>query len=437
MTHVVIPYRPRWYQWDIHRELRRFNVLLMHRRAGKTVLAINELVRRIITTNRPLAQGAYVAPYYRQAKRVAWAYLKEFTRPIPGMQYLQGELRAVFPNGDLIDLYGADNPDSHRGVYLDAAVLDEVPQMSPRMWTEVIRPTLADRQGSAIFIATPMGRMNQFHDLWRYANESNDPEWYGKRLTVTETDAIPDAEVAALRREMDDGAFAQEMMCSFDANVKGAFYADEMDKAEREGRIHDSILYDPGLPLFTSWDLGLRDATVCVFWQVGHDAVRIIDCGAWTNRGLGECIQNIRETRPHYRYQAHYGPHDLRVREQQMYGAPVTRLEMAAAQGWDFEPIVSWSLMDGIEAVRALLPRVIWARDKCRDLIEAMRLYRAEYKDRERTYKTTPLHDWTSDYTDAVRSFAVSSGTQRVQLELGPSRADEAHWRAERERIAI
>ena len=120
----------------------------------------------MFTCQRENARVAYLAPLYRQAKSVAWDYVKHFTRPIPGVKYNEQELRADFPNGARIQLYGCDSPDSLRGIYLDSVVLDEYAQMSPRVWTEVIRPALSDRRGKAIFIGTPMGH-NQFYD--RYA----------------------------------------------------------------------------------------------------------------------------------------------------------------------------------------------------------------------------------------------------------------------------
>src|SRR5690606_36462899 len=114
-------------------------------------------------------------PTYKQAKNIAWDYAQKYIRPIPGVEVNQAELRVDLPNGGRLRLFGADNPDSLRGIYLDAVVIDEYAQISQRLWHEIILPTLADRQGRATFIGTPKG-LNQFHEL--YQRHKGDPEWY-------------------------------------------------------------------------------------------------------------------------------------------------------------------------------------------------------------------------------------------------------------------
>ena len=159
MGEITIPYKPRDEQQLEHDRLVRFNVLVCHRRWGKTVFAINQLIRDIISCSEDNPRGAYVAPLLKQAKAIAWDYLKYFSRAIPGIIINESELRIDYPNAGRIRLYGADNPDSLRGLYHDSVVLDEVAQMSPRLWSEVIRPALSDRltathEPRAIFIGT-------------------------------------------------------------------------------------------------------------------------------------------------------------------------------------------------------------------------------------------------------------------------------------------
>ena len=168
-------YAPRPLQAKLHRQLKRFNVLVAHRRFGKTVFCINELIAKAAANNRTEARYGYVAPLLTQAKDVAWAYLKRFTAPIPGVNVSETELWVDLPNGARIRLYGADNADRLRGLYFDGVVLDEYAQMHPRVWSEVIRPALADREGWAIFIGTPMGR-NGFCDLYESARSGQDTD---------------------------------------------------------------------------------------------------------------------------------------------------------------------------------------------------------------------------------------------------------------------
>ena len=144
---VVELYRPRPLQADLHRSLKRFNVLVAHRRFGKTVFCVNELIARAAANRLDRPRYAYVAPLFTQAKDVAWDYLKRFTAAIPDVEASETELRVDLPGGARIRLYGADNPDRLRGLYLDGVVLDEYAQIHPRLWAEVVRPALADRQG--------------------------------------------------------------------------------------------------------------------------------------------------------------------------------------------------------------------------------------------------------------------------------------------------
>jgi phage terminase large subunit len=147
---IVIPYSPRAAFLPFHQRTTRWSAMVCHRRAGKTVACINDLLRSALTTQREDWRGAYIAPYFGQAKDVAWAYLKKFASVVPGVQFSEVELRADFPNGSRIRLYGADNADVRlRGIYLDDVVLDEYADFAPQIWGEVIRPLLADRQGQS------------------------------------------------------------------------------------------------------------------------------------------------------------------------------------------------------------------------------------------------------------------------------------------------
>ncbi|MCD7984142.1 MAG: terminase family protein [Desulfovibrio sp.] len=219
VSRIVIPYTPRYPAVHATLETHRFCVLVAHRRFGKTVLAVNHLLKRALCC--PLARGsyAYVAPFRNQAKAVAWDYLKHYSAPVPGRAVNESELSVSLPNGAGIRIFGADNPDALRGLYFDGVVLDEVAQMKPQVWEEIIQPALADRRGWTLFIGTPKG-VNLFSELYgraRREEAAGNPDWAALCFRVDETGALPADEVERLRRELSDNAWRQEMLCDFTA----------------------------------------------------------------------------------------------------------------------------------------------------------------------------------------------------------------------------
>ena len=217
---VTIPYKPRDLSVHERLEAARFSVVAAHRRYGKTVLAVNHTIKGALTCNKPRGSFAYVAPFRNQAKAVAWDYLKYYTSPIPGRTVNESELSIMLPNGARIRIYGADNPDSLRGLYFDGVVLDEVADMKPEVWGEIIQPALADREGWALFIGTPHG-INLFSELYYRALErqqKGDPLWCAMSFPVTGTTSLPPAEVERLRAELSENAWRQEMLCDFTAS---------------------------------------------------------------------------------------------------------------------------------------------------------------------------------------------------------------------------
>lgn len=243
---IVIPYCPRPPQPEIHAALEshRFCVLVAHRRLGKTVLSINHLIHMALTCTRQRPVLAYIAPFRAQAKQIAWDYLKHYTRTIPGRSINETELALGLPNGATIRLFGADNPDALRGLYLDGVVLDEVAQMRPETWGEIVRPALSDRHGWAAFIGTPHGQ-NLFLELYRQAEElqrAGNPDWCALMYRVDQTNVVPPAELEALRAEMGDNAFRQEYLCDFTAASDNVFIPLELVLAA-QGREIDRSLY--------------------------------------------------------------------------------------------------------------------------------------------------------------------------------------------------
>lgn len=399
MAEVIIPYKPRPLQREIHASLKRWNLLVCHRRFGKTVFAINELIKQAVKNQQKMPRYAYVAPYYKQAKQIAWDYLKGFTRPIPGIKVNESELRVDFPWGARIQLFGADSPDSMRGLYLDAVVLDEYADMSPRIFSEVLRPALSDREGSAIFIGSAKGG-TPFYDLWERVKD--EPDWFVKVYKASDTGVIPNAELEDARKIMDEDEFAQEYECSWTASIKGAYYGKQLSEAQTEDRI-GKVPYDPRLPVHTAWDLGVGDSTAIWFYQVLGQEIRIIDFHEDSGEGLPYYAKILDQK--DYKYGEHWAPHDIQVRE---LGSGKSRIETAKMLGIEFRIVPNLSIDDGINAVRNTIPRCWFDAKKCELGLQALRNYRKEYDDRRQEYKPRPLHDWSSHAADAFRYLSVS-----------------------------
>lgn len=349
----------------------------------------------------PRPRGYYFAPTYKQAKSIAWDYLREYTKHIPGSKYNKTELSWTIPQGHRIELVGANDVDSFRGNYADEVCLDEFSIMPPRIWGEIIRPALADRKGSAIFIGTPAGR-NAF---WRLYDKAQGLDNWGRMLLTYQDTGLLDAEeIESLRAEMDEDQFNQELLCDFQAAVKGAYYGKAMAKMEADGRICD-VPYDEQLGVWTSWDLGIADAMAICFWQTSPGGEhRLIDYEEYTGQGLPGVIRELR-AKP-YVYNGHIAPHDIRVRE---LGTGQSRYEVAGKLGIGFHIARKVDLMDGIDATRSLLGKTWIDRTKCEDLINHLQLYRTEWDDKKGVFSTRPLHDHTSHGADSVRMYAVEN----------------------------
>jgi hypothetical protein len=219
----VIPYRPRAVWLPYHASAARWRVVVAHRRAGKTVAALNGLIRTALTCGKPNPRCAYVAPYVGQAKAVAWDHLKRFTAPVPGASWNESELRCDLPNGGRIRLFGADNPDALRGLYLDDVDCDEFGEtahsMQPitehggeayfaRMYDpEGLRPAVAARLGN---VCAGDGVRFCGRGYVQLTGRGN----YARAGLVDDPDRALDPAVAAavLERGMREGWFGRRLM---------------------------------------------------------------------------------------------------------------------------------------------------------------------------------------------------------------------------------
>ena len=401
---VKIPYKPRPLQKSMHSELSRWNVMVMHRRFGKTVWAVNQLIKHTLTCELPRPRTAFVAPTFAQAKRIAWDYVKFYAGNIPGVTFNETELRADFPNGGRLMLLSAENPDALRGIYLDQCIFDEFGMQSPRVWSEVVRPALSDRQGSACFLGTPAGH-NHFFDLLETAKsqvEEGNKDWYFKVCKASETGVVKPEELDAAKAQMTPEQYEQEYECSFTAAIIGAYYGKLLGAADEDGRI-TRVPYDPAYPVHTAWDLGVNDSTAIWFAQVFRGgSVNVIDYYESSGVGLDHYADIL--TKKDYNYGDHLAPHDIEVRE---LGSGKSRLETAYNLGIRFRVIPKMKVADGINAARLLIPKCYFDRDKCEEGLDMLRQYRQEWDEKKQRFRDHPRHDFTSHSADAFRYLAV------------------------------
>lgn len=403
---VRIPYQPRGAFSALHQRVTRWAAIVAHRRAGKTVACVNDLINRGGQNMRPHPppRYGYLAPTYAQAKDVAWAYLKHYTAPIPGMEIREVDLQVTFPWGPSIRLYGADNYDRMRGLYFDGVVVDEPADIDPRAWPEVVRPALADHQGWAVFIGTPKGR-NHFWELVTRAEK--DADWTVIRLPASKTGILPQSELDDARRSMTEDQYAQEFECSFEAAIAGAYYARELDRANKEGRLC-SVPVDRYAPVFTAWDLGYTDSTAIWFGQLVGQEIHWIDYYEASSAGFDHYADILKQRLASWgagaRYSEHYFPHDIAAH---MLGMDRSRVETLRSLGIEPEIGRPHAVDDGINAVRRLFDKMWFDEAKCERGLNALRQYRREFVPKIGEFKLKPLHDWTSHGADAMRTFAA------------------------------
>jgi len=395
---IEIPYKPREHQLKVHELLegKRFAVVVAHRRFGKTVAALNHLIREAVLNEKETPRYAYIAPTYGQAKRVAWDYLVKYTTPLGGTNNIS-ELRVDFW-GRRIQLYGSDNPDSLRGQYFDGVIIDEVGDQNPKIWTDIVRPALTDRKGWCLFIGTPKGH-NHFKELRDRAEKEDG--WGLLEFKASETGVVDEVELKAARNEMGEDKYRQEFECSFDAAVEGSYYGQILNELEDKKHMQE-IPREELSRTFTAWDLGMGDSTSIWVAQLVGTEVRLIDYYENHGVGLDHYVKWIKDN--DYLKAEHILPHDVRVRE---LGTGKSRMEMLEEAGLEVKIAPRMGLDDGIQAVRRLLPRCWFNVPQVQNGLNCLRNYRRDYDEKRKIFFERPLHDWSSHGSDSFRYLAL------------------------------
>jgi hypothetical protein len=383
-----------------HDRTKRWACLVAHRRAGKTVAAVNDIIRAAFMYRGPNGLFGYVAPYQNQARRIAWDYFKHYAQPLISDTNEQ-MMTITLVNNTKVSLFGADNADAMRGLGFSGVYMDEYGDFKPSVFGNVIRPALSDKQGWAVFAGTPKGK-NQFWDIYETARRIPD-EWFVLRLPASDSGLLPQSELNAAKAQLSEDQYLQEYECSFEAAILGAFFGTEMRQAEP--RINERVVFEPGYPVHTAWDLGYRDDTAIWWYQVVGGEVRVIDFFAVSGadiRAIAEVVVN-----KGYQYGKHHLPHDARAKSLQTGRSIVEQL--ADHLGINHLSVVpNIGLQDGIQAIRQMLPRTWFNSVKCGDGIEALRQYQREYDEDKKAFRASPRHDWTSHPADAFRMLAVA-----------------------------
>jgi len=395
---IEIAYKPREQQLAIHElmDSKRFGVVVAHRRMGKTVSAINHLIKDALLNQKEAPRYAYIAPTYGQAKRVAWDYLVKYAEPLGGTSNIS-ELRVDFW-GRRIQLFGSDNPETLRGQYFDGVILDEIGDQNPKIWTDIVRPALADRKGWCLFIGTPKGH-NHFKELRDRAKTEDG--WGLLEFKASETGVVDDTELKAAKNEMGEDKYRQEFECSFDAAVEGSYFGQILNELEEKKHMQE-IPREELSRTFTAWDLGMGDSTSIWVAQLVGTEVRLLDYYENHGVGLDHYVKWIKDN--DYTKAEHILPHDVRVRE---LGTGKSRMEMLEESGLEVKIAPRMGLDDGIQAVRRLLPRCWFNVPKVQIGLNCLRNYRRDYDEKRKIFYERPLHDWSSHGSDSFRYLAL------------------------------
>lgn len=385
-------------------------VLVWHRRAGKEKTCWNYMIQR--ATQMP-GNYYYIFPDSKMARRILWDGVdKEGLRSLDhipkalmkgNLNNVEMKFRIHATGGDsIIQLVGAHDPASLRGTNPIGVVFSEYAEQSPEAY-QIVSPILKENGGWAVFNFTPKGQ-NHAKELFDMAAHSE--SWFCEKLTVEDTSAISREEIDTERREgrMSEDMIQQEYYCSFTLGIEGSYYAKAVEVARLDKRI-GNVPYDRASRVHTAWDIGYGDSTAIIFFQIVGQEVHIIDFYENHGEGLPHYVQLLQDKR--YIYGSHYAPHDI---ESHSFANGLSPKQVAASLGINFITLATLRtrIEDGVEAVRAIFPRLWFDHAKTHHLIKAAQNYRKTFDPRLNVYSSRPVHDWSSHAADALRYLAMA-----------------------------
>ena len=426
MTDIILPYVPRAALRPFHARTARYAHLVCHRRSGKTTGVLADTVARAME-GPPDGRYAYIAPYYGQAKAIAWDILRGLARNVTKAKS-EVELHVTLINGARVRLFGADRPDALRGLKLHGVACDEYADWSPSVYEEVLRPMLADTGGWAVFPGTPKGR-NHFHEGHEFSRRGATQEytydgtsyawqgadWFGMLLPASVSGLIAPHELEAARNQMSPEVYAQEFECSFVAPRSGSYYGERMEQARAEGRV-GHFPHDPEQPVHAAGDLGYTDSTAFWFWQERPNGYALIDYEEHSGRALDWWVALLKAKG--YRYERVWLPHDARAKSLQTGRSTVEQMlssDLPVAIGPELR------VQHGIDAVRMQMPMWHFHEDTTAEGMKRLSNYRRKWNSATNSYAIQPLHDESSHGADAARGMAlVQRQTPDKPLDIRP-----------------
>lgn len=420
MPHVTIPYAPRACFEAFHNRTERWAEVICHRRAGKTVAAINDLQRRCLTLTIPGVteihppRFAFMAPTRVRAKDIAWQYLKLYAKPIPGIKVSESELFVEYPNGGRVTIYGADG-DRGMGIYLDGIVFDECDEIPPRV-DEVVEPALSDRKGWTVHMGILRGRHNLFKRFEKYRGN---PAHFQLKLKASDSGIIDKDELASLKDRIGDSAYAMQMEGDVNASMANAIYGAEMDLVRSENRI-TRVPLDKSVPIDFYFDIGHSltgdDWSVWGLQLVNREILGqtyFANTGKVPSYYAKLCLDFANEN--NCTFGTLYLPHDGARKDRQgrtahddLKDAGIPRIKIVPRT-----PV----LWNSINRMRALFPRIVFDAERCsqswmlgeREMpsgIDCLDYYSKKVDDSTGIIQDVPVHDQYSHGADALRTFA-------------------------------
>lgn len=388
------------------------------RRAGKDICALNIMLRAAL---RQIGNYFYLLPTGVQARRTVFEGMT-----IDGMQFLDyipaeliekkniAEMKITLINGSQIQFAGSDSYDRLMGISANGIIFSEYALQDPRAYS-YLRPALTAADAWALFISTPRGH-NHLYTMYQVAKES--PEWFCSHLTVEGTKHISlfDIQKEIALGEISEDLAKQEYYTSFDMGIQGSYYMKYIDRLRLNNQITD-VPWEPSHPVYSSWDIGVRDSTSIIMFQVIGQTVRILNVYEKNKEGLEHYI-NFIKSQP-YTYAKHFAPHDMKQME---FGSGMTRWAKAYDLGVNFTVVDNIPIVDGIEVVRSVLPRCWFNEATTRPLVRALENYRQEFDTKHNVYKGSPVHDQYSHFADSFRYLSMGlrhaqKGTSAEDLE--------------------
>ena len=388
-------------------------LLVWGRRSGKDIVCWNLMIRAAV---RRIGVYMYCLPTFSQGRKVIWDSITndgmrfiDFIPPSLVKSANSQELKITLVNGSIIQIIGSDSYDTALvGTNPRMVIFSEFALADADSFKFVL-PIINGNGGSLIIVSTPRGK-NELWNLYNIAMYS--PEWFCQKLSLADTKHIP---IEIIQQDINDGLVSpdlvqQEYYCSFDQGAEGSYYAKYIDKLRLNRQI-GKVPWEPQFRVSTAWDIGVRDSTCIIFFQIIGQVVHVIDCYEKNKEGLEHYV-NIVMDKP-YQYDRHWAPHDIAVKE---FGSGLTRLEKGKQLGLKFESRESGtksalpmlSIEDGIEAVRSALPKMWFDEERCKPLIRALENYRQEFDEKRKVYREKPLHDNNSHFADSFRYLVLS-----------------------------